>query len=249
MRRVVLSVALIVAFVSLPVLREWPVARLHAASGLVQAAVASATGLTISTTPTTLSFGGNTTNGSTIVAALSCNHATLTLDIDDGTNNFTSAVQNDQPGASGTATVWYRHASGVIASVRFATTSGSSSPCQVFAYEVSGLQNAVPQTGSSDGGASTSQNCSSTGLTATGFAVCVATSSAGQTYTAPSGYTKQATNGEITGAFYTAQGTFSSHQGAYTQSSAVNSTGALAIFPETAAAGGRGPQCLLLAQC
>jgi len=232
MKRFLISLALVLAFVSIPVLREWPVVRLLAAADVNHTFGAGVDSWTTSNTNYTVP---SVTAGNSIIVAMACGTGSTTFGANDATNGAYSSGVTNIGGIAGTsAAVYYFHNSaGGVTTVR--VTSSTTCNGVVFIYEVSGLANAVPAfTGTTNNTTGTNHTCSSSGLTQTnGFSVCAAMMGAGVAQTQGSGWTKATTpnNARFSQYRFTS---ISSDTGPFTSTSDSGSA-VMAVFADVAA--------------
>jgi hypothetical protein len=217
---------------------------LHAAAVIVQSAVDQACG----SSPCTINFAGNVTGGNAVIVGAVCINgcSSATFTFSDATNGaYTTHVDQISSSTGRTASVGSkRNLTGGFTGV-VTTASGGTTLMEVFQYEVSGLDNGLSVLfGSTETLTATSHPCSGSGLSGTGFALCMGNNNSGPNITATASWTKDSGAATV----YLGQRritTFSGETGTYTTDATTNSVQAMGLWRETAAAGSGGCRAAL----
>lgn len=192
------------------------------------------------TTPCTIAFSSNVTTGNAVIVRASCVNGCNfhTFAASDATNGaYTKDIENSVSVAS-TALLSKRNVTGGFTTVTLTVTGGGTPTILWYIDEVSGLSTAGTVLTGMNTATGTSNNCSTSGLTGSGFSVCIAAVNNNPVFTAGTGWTAWASGSlfEFTQHRITA---ISSNQGPWTAASSVNYWSVMAMYPDaTAAAGG-----------
>jgi hypothetical protein len=222
---------------ALSLLIPFPVV-LHAAAAIVQSAQNESCG-----TPCTVTFGGNVTTGNAVIVRAVCinNCVSDVMAASDATNGaYTKHVElMNGTGSRTSAILSKRNVTGGFTVVTVTSTGGASQAVLAWANEVSGLSTAgTVLTDSKESATATSKNCSTSGLTGSGFSACVASSGDNNPNNTPgTGWTESSSDALFAFAQHRVTAV-SSDLGPWTSSANANATAVQAMFPEAASAGG-----------
>lgn len=208
-----------------------------AAAAVVQKQVAQSCG----TSPCTVNFAGNVTTGNAVIVGAACVNgcSSTTFAYSDATNGaYTSHVNSISASTGRTSGIGSkRNLTGGFTTVTITATGGMTGGV-VSLYEVSGLSTgATVLFGSIDDASATSHPCTSSGLSGTGFALCVGNNNSGPTITPTASWTDDS-GGSLFVLMQQRITTFSSETATYTTSPATTAVQAMALWLEPSAAGG-----------
>jgi hypothetical protein len=182
---------------------------------------------------------GNTAAGNLLVVLISRNGiaAGVTVSgISDGTNTYVQAVGSTERDGRNTE-IWYAKNIAALTTPTVTTTMSGTTGWRQWVIEVANCSVTTPLDTSSSyntGTGTTSLRCSSAGITTTTDVIvfCVSvTTTAGQTFTAGSGYTLESATGTRNGGQYQiSAGGLSSNQGLHSCTASTNFTACMASF-------------------